>query len=312
MKKRLNILLYHRVLDKFDPLRPSEPDIKRFNKQMKWIKRFYNVLDLADAVSKLLMDQLPPRALCITFDDGYKDNYQNALPILEKHELTATFFVATGFLNGGIMWNDTVVESLRNTKQKNLDLRGYGIGCYDICEDRTECLGKIINDLKYLSFHDRARVVTDLPDILKVPAPVGLMMTEKDVNVLHRRSMGIGGHTVNHPILSRLSTQQARQELENGKQTLEQIIGERVALFAYPNGKPGNDYQQEHADMVKQAGFDAAVSTVWGVAAKESDLYQLPRFTPWDQNIAKFIFRLEKMRRTGAGQKSQERINSAQ
>ena len=111
----LNILLYHRVLDKPDPLSPYELHIQRFNKQMKWVNRFFNVLDLAEAVEKLQSNSLPPRALCITFDDGYKDNHKNALPILEKYGLTATFFIATGFLNNGIMWNETDIERLRRT-----------------------------------------------------------------------------------------------------------------------------------------------------------------------------------------------------
>lgn len=295
-KSRLNILLYHRVLDEPDPLRPSEPDIVRFDNQMRWIKRFFNVLDLADAVNKLQINQLPSRALCITFDDGYKDNYQNALPILEKHGLTATFFIATGFLNNGIMWNDTVIESLRNTTHKQLDLCDYGLGCFDIGHNRVESLNKVINGLKYLSFDERAKVVVDLPANLGVPEPDGLMMNAEQIIALHKQGMGIGGHTINHPILSKLNVQQAERELEGGKQDLEEIIGERISLFAYPNGKPGQDYQQDHIDMMKGVGFEAAVSTAWGVASEKSDLYQLPRFTPWDRSISKYLLRLARMR----------------
>lgn len=108
--------------------------------------------------------------------------------------------------------------------------------------------------------------------------------------------MRIGGHTINHLILSKLDTQQAREELHGGKQVLEEIVGDRITLFAYSNGKPGQDYQQEHVDMVKEVGFDVAVSTAWGVASEKSDLYQLPRFTPWDNNISKYLLRLARMR----------------
>lgn len=295
-KTRLNILLYHRVLDKYDLLRPSEPDIHWFDKQMRWVKRVFNVLDLADALKKLQANQLPPRAICITFDDGYKDNYQNALPILEKHGLTATFFIATGYLNNGIMWNDIVIECLRNTNSKQLDLRRYNLGCIEIGDNRLKSLNKVINKLKYRPFDERRKVVTDLPAILDVSKPSGQMMTAELVNALHQRGMGIGGHTINHPILSKLDTQQARQELLGGKRILEEIVGDRITLFAYPNGKPGQDYQQEHVDMMKEAGFDAALTTAWGVASEKSDLYQLPRFTPWDKNISKYLLRLARMR----------------
>ena len=296
MRQRLSILIYHRVLDKHDFLRPSDPDIQRFDRQMKWVKNFFNVLDLADAVAMLAANNLPERALCITFDDGYKDNYQNAFPVLKKHGLAATFFIATGFLDNGIMWNDTVIESLRNTGKEELDLRDYGLSCFNINNSKPESLDKIINELKYLSFDERKKLVSELPDLLSVSKPDGLMMTEKEVKELFQGGMGIGGHTVNHPILNKINAQQAMQELKSGKQTLEKIINERITLFAYPNGKPEQDYQREHVDMVRQAGFDAAVTTAWGVATKESDFYQLPRFTPWDKSITKYLLRLAKMR----------------
>ncbi|MDT8383054.1 MAG: polysaccharide deacetylase family protein [Gammaproteobacteria bacterium] len=296
---RLSILLYHRVLEREDSLMPSEPCVKRFEQQMKWVKRFYNVLDLEDAVKRLVDDNLPSRALCITFDDGYRDNFQNAAPILEKHGLTATFFIATGFLNGGIMWNDVVIESLRRTSKTRLDLTDYGLGFINIPDQRNECLNEILKAIKYLSFDARERLVEELPTILGVPKPDGLMMKDEEVRILHQKGMGIGAHTVHHPILSKIDAPQARQEIENGKDYLENITGDKIRLFAYPNGKPGQDYHAEHIEMMKEIGFDAAVSTAWGTASQQSDIYQLPRFTPWDNSIPKFLLRLAKMRYNG-------------
>jgi hypothetical protein len=74
-----------------------------------------------------------------------------------------------------------------------------------------------------------------------------------------------------------------------------------VRLFAYPNGKPGRDYSREHVDMVRELGFEAAVSTAWGVGHAASDPYQLPRFTPWDKTPGRFALRLlHNTFRTGA------------
>lgn len=294
--KKLSILLYHRVLAQKDALMLTEPCVRRFDNEMKWVKRFYNVLDLSDAVEKLTNNCLPPRALCITFDDGYGDNYHNALPVLEKYGLTATFFIATGFLSGGIMWNDIVIESLRRTNKTVLDLTDYGLGPITITDDRNVCLSEILKGIKYLSFDDRASLVNNIPEILAVPRPEGLMMTDAEVKILHHKGMGIGAHTVYHPILSKLEKSQARQEIEDGKKYLEKLIGDKINLFAYPNGQPGHDYLSEHVEMMKEIGFDAAVSTAWGTATRQSDLYQLPRFTPWDQTIPKYLFRLARMR----------------
>ena len=80
---------------------------------MRFAKANFNVISLADGVAGLKRGCLPPRALSITFDDGYRDNHDIALPILLQLGLPATFFVATGFLDGGRMFNDTVIEAVR-------------------------------------------------------------------------------------------------------------------------------------------------------------------------------------------------------
>jgi len=118
------------------------------------------------------------------------------------------------------------------------------------------------------------------------------MMTDGQVRALRHAGMLIGGHTVNHPILASLGTDAVRDEIARGRDTLQAILGQRVGLFAYPNGKPGRDYQPAAVDVVRSLGFDAAVSTVPGAGRQGTDLFQLPRFTPWDRSAAKFGLRL--------------------
>ena len=85
---------------------------------------------------------------------------------------------------------------------------------------------------------------------------------------------------------------QAYSEMADGCDELEAIIGYRPKLFAYPNGKPGQDYTAEHVQFAKRLGFIGAVSTAWGCARPDSDYFQLPRFTPWDQSSLRFNLRL--------------------
>ena len=110
---RLSVLIYHRVLAAPDLLRPWEPDRDRFRRQMELLASNFKVLNLGEAVQRLAEGRMPPRAACVTFDDGYADNAAIARPVLEELQLPATFFIATGYLDGGRMWNDTVIESLR-------------------------------------------------------------------------------------------------------------------------------------------------------------------------------------------------------
>ena len=116
-------------------------------------------------------------------------------------------------------------------------------------------------------------------------------MRDDQVRQLHRAGMGIGAHTAHHPILASLPAAAARGEIAAGRAALEAIIGAPVPLFAYPNGKPGTDYRAEHVRMVRELGFEGAVSTAWGADA-EGDAFQVPRFTPWDRTPGRFLARL--------------------
>ena len=104
--------------------------------------------------------------------------------------------------------------------------------------------------------------------------------------------MEIGGHTITHPILARIDAAEAEREIAGGKAELEAILGEKVELFAYPNGKPVEDYTAEHVAIARRVGFRAAVTTSWGAGRRTSDPFQLPRFTPWDRAPARFALRL--------------------
>ncbi len=291
---RLSILIYHRVLPEPDPLFPSEVDSARFDAQMRHVSRIFNVLPLTEAVARLKSDILPARAACVTFDDGYADNAEIALPILKKHGIPATFFIATGYLNGGIMFNDSVIECIRMTKKESLDLPQLGFNelpVQTIAEKRS-AVESILSSVKYQEPIKRQEMVDEIRSRAGVELPRNLMMKDDQVRLLSGSGMEIGGHTVNHPILASVDRETARAEIQDGKDYLEELTGNPVRLFAYPNGKPDRDYLAAHAAIVKELGFDAAVSTATGVAHKKSDLFQLPRFTPWDRSALKFSLRL--------------------
>ena len=125
--------------------------------------------------------------------------------------------------------------------------------------------------------------------------PAGLMLSSEQVAELSRGGIEIGAHTVMHPILKVASEREAREEIFNGKRRLEEITGQPVRSFAYPNGKPGTDYSDRDVKLVGSAGFDCAVSTTIDVARSSSDNLQLPRFSPWTESPARFGLRLMRM-----------------
>jgi peptidoglycan/xylan/chitin deacetylase (PgdA/CDA1 family) len=291
---RLSVLAYHRVLPERDPLLSDAPSAAEFEHRMRWAKANFDVLPLGEAVRALREDRLPKRALSITFDDGYADNYRVALPILLRLGLPATFFVATGFLDGGCMFNDVVIEAVRRAGVADLDLADLGLGRHPLGSEelRVRAIERILARLKYFELERRRRVAAAIAHRAGSRVPADLMMTSGEVAALHAAGMEVGAHTVNHPILAEIPLGHARHEMQASRARLEQITGAPVRLFAYPNGSPGRDYHAEHAALARELGFDAAVSAAWGAARAGDDLYQIPRFTPWDRADWRFGLRM--------------------
>lgn len=293
-RPRLTILIYHRVLPDPDPMLRGAITAKEFDRGMSILSGLFNVLPLHEAVERLKSGSLPKRAACITFDDGYADNAETALPILRKYNLPAAFFIAVGYINKGIMWNDIIIETVRRIESSELDLEKHGLGVFPVqtLEEKIASAGKLISGLKYQQSGRRKDMIERIRESAPVKLPDNLMMTSEQLLMLDRADMEIGGHTVSHPILACVSDEEALTEITGGKRKLEDYLDRPIRYFAYPNGKPGKDYASRHVVMVRNAGFKAALSTAWGAAASGTDMFQLPRFTPWEKDQTRFALRL--------------------
>ncbi|WP_405234342.1 polysaccharide deacetylase family protein [Lentisalinibacter salinarum] len=293
-RSRLTILIFHRVLSSPDPLFPNEIDATRFERIISWLSQWFSILPLSGAVDQLNRGVLPARAACITFDDGYRDNVTNALPILTRHGATATFFIATGYLGTGRMWNDTIIESVRGMSKPQLNASGVGAGILPVRtpSEKREAIRQLIAHLKYRNHDEREELTTAITEQCNVHLPRDLMMDDSGVRRLHEAGMLIGAHTVDHPILRLCDENEARRQISDSRDYLEGVIGEPVRLFAYPNGKPGTDYTTSQARLVESLDFQAAVSTAPGASSARDDIFQLRRFTPWDRKRHRFGLRL--------------------
>jgi peptidoglycan/xylan/chitin deacetylase (PgdA/CDA1 family) len=281
------------VLAEPDPL-TGAPDAKAFDVQMQALRSCFNVMPLREAVEALKHGTLGPRTAAITFDDGYADNLEVAQPILERHGLHATYFIATGYLDGGRMFNDTVIEAIRRMNTPTLDVPAAGLSGVPVGSIAEKCaaIGTVLKAVKYLDFNQRALAARQVEHASGAPIPDNLMMTTEQLQRLARSRADIGGHTVSHPILTCIGVERAREEIAANRSALAVITGSVPELFAYPNGVPGEDYSMTHVELVRQAGYRAAVSTSWGAATRGCDIYQLPRFTPWDRDPRRFVARL--------------------
>lgn len=289
MQVPLSILFYRRVLAGPDPLFPEQIDALRFEQQIRVLTRWFNVLPLSDAVRRLRERTLPGRAACIAFENGYADNASVALPILQRYRVPATFFVASGFLDGGCMWKDAVIDVVRSATGDRLNLTSSGFATYDLgCPVRRRAvIDMLIDTLGRLPHGERLERIRSMARSF---APT--MMTSDEVLALHRSGMEIGAQTVSHPVLTSISNADARAEIANGRARLQEIIQAPVRLFAYPSGKPGQDFEVRHVHMLRSQGFDAAITSASGAARHDTDPMLLPRFTPPERGATGLLLRM--------------------
>jgi peptidoglycan/xylan/chitin deacetylase (PgdA/CDA1 family) len=292
-KDRLLVLHYHRVAPRPDELFPEHLSPAIFDAHLALLQDAFAPLPLTEALARLERRSLPARAVSITFDDGYADNHDVALPLLRARGLTATFYIATRYLQGGNMFNDAIIEAMRHVSGEiDWTDRGFGRHRIDSPASRRVAMEAVIKVVKYAEPALRTELIADVERRCGSPAVTHLMMNESQVRALSNAGMEIGAHTVNHPILLRLAPDAAAREIAQSRADLQAVIGDRVPTFAYPNGKPGVDYDARHAAQARAAGFTHALTTSWGCVHAAIDPYQLPRIAPWDQTASRFATRL--------------------
>jgi len=293
-RNKFLVINYHRILPTPDALLGSEPDVATFRWQMELLSSCFNVLPLGAAVQASADGRLPSRAVCITFDDGYRSLHDLALPVLAEFGLQATVFITTGHIDQGNMWNDRIVETVQAMPADQLDLTDLGLGTHALhgVAQRRAAIATLTERAKYLPPAARQAVVDRLGVLAGQGPGPELMLTREMVLNLDRNGIEIGAHTVSHPILTSLDDAAARAEIADGKAELEAILGKPVPMFAYPNGKVGKDFDARHVAMVREAGYDAAFTTEVGAITRNHDRYQLPRSRPWDRTPLGFGMRL--------------------
>ena len=296
---RLCILSYHRILAVPDPLIDSDPDLDTFRWHMRLLAECFNVLPLHDAVEMIQTERMPPRAVAITFDDGYRSFYDLALPVLAEYELASTVFVTTGHMHDkSSMWNDMILEAVRRLPPVPLDVRMLDLpgGLQELpmrtYEDRRRAAVLLTERCKYMAPHERAAFTANLERLADIPLKEDLMLSPDMLRTMRQHQVEIGGHTVSHPILTKIGDEDARREIVDNKRELEAIIGEPLRMFAYPNGKRRADYTQAHVQMLQDAGYTAAFNTEAGAATRLHPRFELPRARPWDATPGMFAARL--------------------
>jgi peptidoglycan/xylan/chitin deacetylase (PgdA/CDA1 family) len=295
-QKTLQILIYHRVNDERDPCFPATP-CAIFEEQMAYLSSQYVPCSLDEAVARLRHNDLPDNAVVVTFDDGYRDNFLHAYPILTRFRIPATIFLATDAIGSGrVLWFEQVFEAFRKTRQTTLYAFGNPLTDYSLGapRQRLDTQRKVLGMLRSLPNEvrqDWLKILLDRLEVSAAPNRAGVMLSWDEVRLMDRGGISFGSHTVTHPILSQVSSAQTSFEVEESKRTIEKQLGKPVKGLAYPNGS-AEDFTETTKRALQEAGYSYALTTIPGVNRSGEDLFELRRATPWEQTISEFAFRL--------------------
>lgn len=292
-RKKALVLMYHRVLD--NPSRTEgyvQPGMyvtkDVFEMHAEYLSRNYDVVGVDEFLKRLEEDRGPRGNVCLlTFDDGWKDNYTNALPALKKHNVPATIFLVSDFVGTGRrFWEDSLVECLSLCIREGLlsdgDDKDYPSlkesGLWEILGKRNLALERkielAVDSAKRLEPEVRTGALEELERLaMKHKRPVKpAILNWDEVREMTSHAVGFGSHTSSHSILTGVPVAELEGELASSKKKIEDMTSAPCDTFCYPNG----DYDERVKDAVRKH-YKCAFTTEKGFVCAGDDPYALKR-----------------------------------
>jgi len=280
LNKKCSVLMYHGVVPDDCPINAwTLVKENEFRKQMDFLNRYYKVVDIGDLFMGLQdNDSGKPRAV-ITFDDGYRNNYSIAFPILQEYNFRATIFVCSGLLGQTEMaWYDKVIYAIQRSSCTSM-----AIGNVNFFFDspnpsrRWDMIQELLTHLKMESEEERSQQADNIVRHLNVPLDQSecfeLMSAEEARSLYGSGLVSIGSHTAYHEILTSISLSQAEDTIHESIRDLELLIGDAVHYFSYPNG----NYNDEIISLLNAASITHACTTNSGIYSRRNSPYKIPR-----------------------------------
>lgn len=282
MPDRFTILMYHRLhAEHGGPEYIYQgnvgPTVKVFERQMRYLKTHYNVIAFDRLIDCLKEGEpIPPNSVIITFDDGYKDIYTLAFPILKSYGLPATVFLATGHIGtNDLLWYDRIAYIVHHTRKNCITVDGLNLPLMNP-QDKLVATERLVQLLSSVSGKMEWPLTAELQDAFNVGfdnCAINFGLSWDEVREMALHDITFGSHTVNHPFLTRVSRETAHAEIMDSKRTIEREIQRPVRVFAYPHG----DFNEETLSIVETCGLEAACTCSYGSNNSGANLLALRR-----------------------------------
>jgi peptidoglycan/xylan/chitin deacetylase (PgdA/CDA1 family) len=291
-KRGVSVLMYHRVT------RPDSPfmglDVSLFRQQMHWLRRHCTLIEPEELLQQTCTAGWRSPPVLITFDDGYRDYYENAFPILEELKIPSVVFVATSFMdNGGLIWTETIRWAVAAAPARAVKLPWSPSASYDLTlsRERERLVDTAKLYLKRVPDAERKRGLNQLFAELGVSLDLGdierQMMNWDEVRLIARGYTQIGGHSHTHPILSQLDAKAMEDEIRVCRDRIVTETGQRPKYFAYPNGR-SQDFNEKTTGLLQKYGFELGFSSIEGINGPKMDNFAILRQHTGAGNLGDF------------------------
>jgi peptidoglycan/xylan/chitin deacetylase (PgdA/CDA1 family) len=285
-KAGLTVVVYHRVADptNLDELDGDLVDAtpEEFDAQMGYLRRYFRPIGLDELLAAYREKRpLPADSVLVTFDDGYRDNHDQALPILKRHGMKALFFITTGHLNERrLFWWERTSLLVRRSRRARVRIAYPEPDELDLStpEARTKAINRLNRIVKHRYGLDLDRFLEGLAEACEVTWSLDedraradrALMGWEEVRALRAAGMGIGSHTVRHRVMQTLPPAELSRELVDSRATLESEMGEPITTIAYPVGRSIKAMDGVR-EAVADAGYELGFTMVPGIVRPQSD-----------------------------------------
>jgi len=289
------VLPYHMVTAQPNGFYP-ETSIDLFERQIAHLAKNYKVMPLDEIVERVKKREHLRGCVAITFDDGFKDNYKNAYPILKKYKVPATIFLTTGsienktapwFIKLRYLFMKTDKTHLRLSLDQPISSGQQVTFPLQTRQEKFAASEKVMTyikncpDTQRLQLLDRLCTELAVNDLKELD---DLMLSWDEIKEMSEQKISFGAHTVSHPILTRIPLTTVEEEILQSRQTIEGRIGKQVTGFAYPFGKEPQ-YSPDMFAILDKLHFNYAVTTKLGSNNYHTELFALDRWGPWELSL---------------------------